>query len=492
MKSLFLYITIIILFLTPVLIAAPGGGGYNGYRHLSALVTVEYPGGSPAAGVDVKMIATMYGSEGNGTEIVYGTTSSGGWVNLAADVYYEGWEEGHFISVSVSDEDYSVLSSSNTSSSVSYTIYPDFEVVFDQDKDSIDDNIELQIAEKFKPVLHRHANDNQPDLANCDQILENSSTLKGYNLDSGFQFYKSDIWPIHVSDSNNPSHFCSFGFGTQTVEWIIDFDNSVRNIGADIGNRPLYYHVYKNGDYYYLQYWYFFTFNDLTDDTEHQTWHEGDWEHVSIKIENDNGTYIPCCINFYQHEGGHTHYPDSCWWSSNNNPAYHISLQQGYDENHTHLHIWIASNSHASYNRYDPVYDFTLSLSLGIGEDHIRDNCDYDPSGWDFYFVYDYLEKLGEISGEYNCVRHNQAYLYHYDYLGNSKVWLAYRGRMGEYWYNYVTSTPSPHPPSIGDGHEYYSHSIDFSASGFGNDGIGDTFFSEGTVSWEPDLPIND
>jgi len=260
----------------------------------------------------------------------------------------------------VSSSGYTTIQCSDNYTTTGNTLYPEFWVVSqadDQDIDGIPDVWEEQIAEKFKPVLHKHSYDKQPDLANFDDVLSSHARLTAHRKDHyGEELYNSRTPPIHVWDTQG---WCSFGSGQISAEWRIDIDDDVRHKGATPGNRPLYYHVYKEGSYYYVQYWYFLTMDDLTQMTEHHIWHEGDWEHVSIKLEKANNTYTPLAVNFYVHEGGHTVTVSNCWWSSSNTLTY-SGIQKGYDESHTHLHIWLAANSHASYNRYDLVYKIVV------------------------------------------------------------------------------------------------------------------------------------
>lgn len=432
------------------------------------------------------------------TPEVYGTTNTSGGFTLSIQVEYATFLGLVSMSASVTDSRYVTLSASGNYSTSGTTIYPSFTVILDTDRDGIDDNVEWQIAEKFKPVLHKHSYDKQQGLANFNEVLINYSTLIVIAFD-GRTVYSDDVPPIHVWSSEGD--WCSFGRGIGDVELMLDFNDNIRHTGATAGSRPLYYHVYRNGDYYYLQYWYFFTFNDLRDYTDNHTWHEGDWEHVALKLRSENGIFKPVAVNFYQHDGGHTKYPRDCWWS----PAYantYTYLQQGYDEGHTHLHVWIAANSHASYNRFDKVYDYTLNnpelAEFGIVIDHFKDNCDYNPSGWNLYFPYDYLENLGEVVEGFNVTRHKHLYPYHIDPLGNSKEWLAFYWYMGDWWSISIgplkrICTYSPFSPAVGKTHEYYGFSEDYSVWGFGNEqSRGDGFFTHGITQWLIDSPDGD
>src|SRR4029434_6981345 len=95
------------------------------------------------------------------------------------------------------------------------------------------------------------------------------------------------------------------------------------------------------------------------------TWHEADWEHVTLRLVQQGSTWVPDQINFYQHNGGHTRTPQQTWWSATNARSYG-GIRQGYDATHTHLHLWIAADSHATYNRYDSVYHIEVSNLFGL------------------------------------------------------------------------------------------------------------------------------
>lgn len=336
----------------------------------------------------------------------------------------------------------------------------------DGNGNGVQDDIENTIAQKFTPILHRHYYDKQNGLENVDNVLDGYSTLVGNYLD--YEEYNEDIPPLHVNEQYN---WDSFGIGNYIpFIWRIDIENSIRHSGASQGERPLYFHIYSNNDgYCYLQYWYFFNMNDLRyhNQTKNDTWHEGDWEHVSLKLELlANNDYQPVAINFYQHLGGHTRTPEECWWSSSNSSTY-TGIQQSYDEDHTHLHIWLAANAHASYNRYDKVYN----LEVEGGFEDYTDNVDYSPSGYDLYFPYDYLENMGEILVCYYCTYHDQTWTQHRMPRGPSKEWLAFIGYFGDWWRRSsppVTHTYSPKSPA--NNRYWRDFTYNSLTDGFGNE----------------------
>ncbi len=455
------------------LLAAPPGGGENGWREFSAFFSVSDPNGNPISGVQVRFNVEIYGTEGDGYDTVYGTTNSSGYVYLSTIVYYEGYEEGHHIWASIIDGRYTVISSYNTYSNVSYDIDPDFDVIFDLDKDIIDDGIETEIAEKFKPVLHKNSYDLQQGLQNFDNLLSDGSfTLKVYN-DLGSQIHNEQI-----SGGSNALHkwdcwyWDTYGYGSvSSGMYNLDLSDSKRYLGAPQGQRPLYYHVYKDENYYYIQYWYYFGMNDLREQLDGiaETWHESDWEHITIALnKNSSGEFIPFSVNFYCHEGGITYSANECWWSATNAPTYTgIRYNPIFEPSETHIHVWISANSHASYNRYAKVYKRSE-----VGIDY-QDRVDYESPGYDLYFTYDNLEKLGEVTKQtyIKCPDSDYTYEYHCYPLGSiSKHWLGYVGRLGDCCDPIIVIAPAPQMPS----YESLSHGwmeFTFGYPRFGNYG---------------------
>ena len=353
------------------------------------------------------------------------------------------------------DPDYSVLSIENTWTHSWQTIWPEFVVVYDLDDDLIDDDLELQIAEKFKPILHKHSYDLQAGLQNFDNLLADGSfTLKVYN-DNGQELHSEQI----IGGQNSLHkwslwHWDTYGAGSQSNEvYNLDLIDSKRYSSAPIGQRPVYYHVYKDATYHYVQYWYYMGMNDITEQAT--GWHESDWEHVSIRLTQNGGVFSADKVNFYRHEGGNTVSANSCWWSGSNTLTY-SGIQQGYDENHTNLHVWIAANGHASYNRYSKLYKSEFSINpLGPLQTY-KDRLDYDPSGYDLYFPYDILIKLGEVSKQslVECPDSGYSLEFHSYPLGSgSKHWLAYRGRTG--WFSHTGSPFMPAKESANPSHEW-------------------------------------
>ena len=383
--------------------------------------------------IRVNLWVCAYDGETNLSGEAYGYTNQYGYAIVTYYIDGEYDPELEFMEASVMNPPYSTLYATGNRTTSSSTIYPEFWIWIDLDEDDIRDEVEVQIADKFKPVLHKHSYDLSQGLANFEKhIIDGKFTQYIYN--NGGEYITHYV----VSGSANALH--KWGcwqwdtYGAGTVSWEVyklDLENSVRYSSALTGQRPIYYHVYKEDSYYYVQYWYYFGMNDIQEQIG-GTWHESDWEHVSIRLTKNGDVFTPDKVNFYIHEGGMTFNANQCWWSTYPSLNY-SNLQQSYDENHTHLHIWIAANAHASYNRYSVIYKITGYIIYPQVTEY-RDRLDYEPSGYDLYFPYDQLINLGEVSKEFTVKCPESGYwleFHSYPIGTQSKHWLSYRGRTG-------------------------------------------------------------
>jgi hypothetical protein len=464
---------------------------------------VKNENGNGLAGVAVQLwVHTWYGNESDPDTydcFKNGVSGSGGAVYLECIIPAELSEGMLFMQVSMTDQNYSIISSQNTWSNYAIHIYPVFNVVYDRDGDLLNDNLEQQLAEKFSPVLHKHSWEKQQGLSNVDWILTGKASLKGYNS-LGQTIYSANIsQPSQIHVYQGSGDWDSFGDGEYWTEWRFNITDTYRYQGAPVGQRPLYYHVYKSGSYYFVQYWLFFNMNDVIDQTNNDSWHEGDFEHVSIKV---NSSYDPVAVNFYRHEGGRTVSPSNCWWSSTNNRTY-SGIAQGYNSSRTHLHIWIAANSHGAYNRNQDVYRLITTSDIdqfctNLTEEDYIDNVDYNPSGNDLYFVYDYLENLGEIT--FSNEAHGDTWFAHYSPSKSiSKLWLCFVGRFGQHWaevcFGQPVGTNSPLSPvfdlSGKPSHQWKSFTENYTPYGFGNP-LSYFPFTNVTIIFTNDPPAGD
>jgi hypothetical protein len=356
----------------------------------------------------------------------------------------------------------------------------------EQNGNSVPDPWESVMANTFSPVLHKQSLDNQPGLADFEATIYNHSTLRGTTSNQQL-VYDNRVPPIHVW---NAWSWDTFGYGQTWISWKISIDDNMRYTSAPNGARPLYFHVYKPSTedrYYYLQYWYFFPMNDISNQTANHVWHEGDWEHVSVRLQRTTGsTFLPIAVDFYMHDGGKTRTPSQTWWSPTNATTY-SGLQQGYDVNHRHIHVWLAANSHASYSRYELVYDLNV---VGGWIDHYTDNVDYEPNGYELYFPYDVLSNLGEVNECVNCSAHGYTWFAHATPIGPSAAWLPFVGLIGDYYTPdpvVFPGTGQPSTTSPARQGNWRTFEENYSTAGFGN-GSG-TFY---TRQWVQDPSVGD
>jgi len=346
--------------------------------------------------------------------------------------------------------------------------------------------IEETIAEKFKPVVHRHPDELQPEgLVDVDKVLWASRRV--YNI-LGQQYPGNRISKYSAFHWRYGYQWDSWGNGQGSAHYRWDLDDAERHREEIPGERPLYYHVYSKGSYYYVQYWCFMTMNDTRDQTNECTWHEGDFEHVAIEVERAGDRFVPRRVNFYKHEGGRQFPASECWWGSYaTGHAMELPPQQGYDEAHTHLHVWIARNAHASYNLGEPLYE------INAAGDVYTDDVDYDPDPWtglyNTFFTYDYLVNMGEIKrspdtdGDGYINAHGWEWFDHWDHVSawRDLQWLPFRGRLGTYWCKKPDGTiatwvllfknictPSPKSPAW-SGLDWTTFSDNVDCGGFGN-----------------------
>ncbi|MFC1492591.1 hypothetical protein ACFL6O_01425 [candidate division KSB1 bacterium] len=363
---------------------------------------------------------------------------------------------------------------------------PPLTVAGDYDGDGINDAEELQIAEQFRPILIKATNvtnnDKQVELADFEETINNDCILKQTKLSTGQTYFYYNTTNLHKTDGCmwTSYGYLSYNQSTQLQYWA-DFTLPNAHVGASYHNvsKPLYYHVYKEGSYYYVQYWMWFNSNDISDQTWYHTWHEGDWEHITVQVNKVGSSYVAERVNLYQHEGGHTKVflnTVGKWSTSGNTPS---NVQIGYDSNHTHPVIYVASNAHACYFYNDLVYGLKVVRS-GTTKEEYKDVVDYNVNlsgteGQDYHlFRFDNLEKLGEAGEFWDGYWHYYSWFEVHYWSRGGKSWNAFMGRMGDYWstteWFKKIATKSPYPPYHGGiSHEYYDFSFNISEAGFGN-----------------------
>ncbi len=333
MKNINVYIICAILLSTTIAaFAEPPGGGYNGWRHFAALFDVDDENGDPVEGVDVKVLIQIFGTEGDNSTILYGTTNSQGWVNLSTTLDYFGYELGHSMIASIDDDRYTVTSSSNTSTTTSYNLYPGFDVVIDLDQNGIHDDWELPLAEKFCPtlILHHPTEWLAPEPVEYIGVDKqdlwfllynaNGQVVDDYPLYEGQWFIPplGSVFPWTVSSNPNYSGLSGDGYfytgqpygkanGTYILRFHYNYAGNMNSPSQWISyyqnersqmeySNTVYAHLFLYDNKPVIQYWFFYPYNDGYNN------HEGDWEHINVRIsESDTSEAEIETIDYYFH-----------------------------------------------------------------------------------------------------------------------------------------------------------------------------------------------
>ena len=344
---------------------------------------------------------------------------------------------------------------------------------------------ESAVAPMFAPVLHKHRYELCADLADFNESLAASGTsLSGYNFLGQRVVHQSPISNLHVTyqDCGDAD---SYGGGTISIAWQVDLDNAIRYTGAPEGQRPIYYHAFPYEDGILLQYYWWLNVNDLRSIPGPGAYHEGDWEWIAMKIVAEDGVLTPQYINFYNHDGGKTFEPNECWWSSTTYPSY-SGMQLGWHPNRSHPHVWVAANSHASYNRGDK----TFSLRDVPFQSNYYDLVDFNlladnASGDHPFFEYDVIVPTGEFfryDEAHECEWLFDHWQGPFGYSADPSLHtFSFVGLLGERgcpedvpsWVcallGYTTYTGSRSPTDAGGSHEWLEFTV--GSNGFGNDG---------------------
>lgn len=321
MKKIIFYFILLNAISVITLNAAQPGGGYNGYRTFTAVVYELDPDNNPVEGVNVSLYAEAFGTEGNGYGSDHGVTNSTGGVALSTTVYYQGYEDGHYVYTTFNSWDHTVISSSNTSSWVSYNLYPEYEAVSD-----------LALAQKFCPTmkLHHSAEWIAPEpveyLGVTKQDLwfalynNNGQEVDDYPISSQAQFFPPISNTYQWMSSSDPNysflsgngyyyegrppgktigsywlrfHYNYAGEANSPSYWISHYQTE-----RNQNNYPhtIYAHIFKYSNKPVIQYWFFYPYNDGYNN------HEGDWEHINVRLSNFSPTYSSIeTIDYYFH-----------------------------------------------------------------------------------------------------------------------------------------------------------------------------------------------
>lgn len=215
------------------------------------------------------------------------------------------------------------------------------------DGDNVPDALEDELLWRFAPVVRLHPSDSyRPssadwyiarthmrfDHSGCgdDQIL-NKGQITPYNIDLQSHQNKNG-WP---SCSHNSTWQYS-DMRTPNSRFFLQIPNDsaegTTRLGAPSSDWTCYAHVRMapgSANQYDIQYWFFYPYNGAL--SAGQGGHEGDWEHITVRVWDDGTTVSQIYFSAHNNEG-QWYQPWQVSYTGDGRPI-----------------AWSAVNSHASY-----------------------------------------------------------------------------------------------------------------------------------------------
>jgi hypothetical protein len=208
----------------------------------------------------------------------------------------------------------------------------------DQDADGISDPLETTLINRFAPVVRLHPSDeNRPStvewyLARTHMRFHHSGCSDDQILNKGAVTVANVSTQAHQNKGGWPG--CGHsgqswqysGTATPNSRFFLQIPNDsseyTTRLGAPSGSWKCYAHVRRAAGApteYDVQYWFFYPYNGQS------SWgfgaHEGDWEHVTVRVYSD-GTTIDK-MYFSAHEGeGDWYFPYQLYYSGGRPVAY--------------------------------------------------------------------------------------------------------------------------------------------------------------------------
>lgn len=343
----------------------------------------------------------------------------------------------------------------------------------DRDLDGINDLLESQLAEYFRPVIHKHYLDVQEDLADVVGTVkdygkivmdftyfDNAHNREEYDIYDSYGFdIVDDVFHLPFGYFGDASNGELSGVSGSFHTWWVDIDDDSRHGGAPHGSRPVYYHVrkeYPTGTRYFVQYWFFLRMNDLRENSLEGWIHEGEWEHIEVAFDMQSSVFDSTQITvhevqFYKHYGATSKAASDCWWSATPEHAVPLDGQYGFNYSSAHhIHVWLARNGHASFNRWEDVLKSNDPTNNNV--ENYRDDPDY--GNWNpYFFGYDYLVKMGEYREYFDYTHNGRLYSRINLPTLEENTFLSFEGRFGDenfskidYFFHYQ-ETPPPSSP---------------------------------------------
>ncbi|MEM0449382.1 MAG: Vps62-related protein [Methanomassiliicoccales archaeon] len=192
-----------------------------------------------------------------------------------------------------------------------------------EDGDGIGEDQERELMQRFAPIYYFHKDERvfpvkvEYFLSNCNlnaSVGNSSILIKSPPLTAAdLQSFNDPSGNYYLDDLTGTIH------DTKAIE---KYEQEKERL-----NYTIYCHVSRSGDYFLVQYWTFYVFNQGTYNN-----HEGDWEMVEVVL--DAVSLQPIFAAYSQHN-----YGQRGDWS--------LIEKEG-----EHLKVYVAKGSHANYLRY--------------------------------------------------------------------------------------------------------------------------------------------
>ncbi len=215
-KQLLSFLILLTIIFNTTLNALPPGEGddtntFRGYGYFY----LKYTDGSPVANqrVELYMNLDFYPTSSmvSVSKTVIAYTNSSGYAYLIAPITVPDWygfPSNHYLqskSVAQVTDCQGLNGSQYVSTTSSYVMSTNYEYsTGDCDEDGIEDSFEAQLAEQFKPVIHKHSWDKQQELSNFEESFEifNGIDLYGTKI-NGSQLVSKNLNNSTVSRQSN-------------------------------------------------------------------------------------------------------------------------------------------------------------------------------------------------------------------------------------------------------------------------------------------------
>ena len=280
----------------------------------------------------------------------------------------------------------------------------------DTDGDGIDNVKEAYFMQLYAPTIYFKAGENFFPV-NVSYHVNNSMLYRWVGLTA--TLIDSNPTISSIASYTTFDYFLGSKLGNYTAI-LADYSSNRATLGYTV-----YAHVYPDGDYIGVQYWFFYTYNDHS-----LNQHEGDWEMIEILL--NESTEEPISAAYSQHFGGEV----AAW----------ADVEK---TNTTHPNVYVAKGSHANYFRY-------YQGKVGLENDEVAND--------GFVLAYNDLTVRFELLGELGAGNHTA-----------SQSWIEYGGRWGN-WTNLADAAigfAGPYGPGHQDNSEKWFSSATWGIATF-------------------------